>query len=192
MKSVCVFCGSAPGNKPAYRAAAEQAGRYLAEKKITLVYGGGHVGMMGFLADAALAHGGKVIGIIPQALKDAEIAHPGLAKLHVVGSMHERKALMTELADAFIAMPGSYGTMDELFEALTWQQLGIHQKPIGLLNVEGYFDKLLIHIVHMTEEGFLPATHRDMILVDTKLENLLERLERQKPLPAPKWSGVKP
>src|SRR4051812_49148308 len=149
---VCVFCGSNPGARPEYAAAARAVGRALAERGRGLVYGGGNVGLMGVCADAALAAGGEVIGVIPDALQTAEVAHGGLTRLHVVRTMHERKALMADLSDAFAALPGGFGTLDELFEILTWAQLGIHAKPVAILNVAGFFDPLLAMLDHQTAE----------------------------------------
>jgi uncharacterized protein (TIGR00730 family) len=172
-----VFCGSSSGNRASYAAAAGELGKLLAGRNIGLVYGGGSVGLMGILADATLAAGGKVIGVIPQSLADREVAHRGLSELRVVESMHERKAVMADLADAFIAMPGGFGTLDEFFEILTWAQLGIHAKPCGLLNVESYFNALLAFLDHSVDERLLKPTHRKLILVDTDPRELLARLE---------------
>src|SRR3954449_13611628 len=155
MQRVCVFCGSKSGGRPVYADAARRLGAALAARGCELVFGAGHVGLMGVLADAVLAAGGRAVGVIPQALVDRELAHRGLTELHVVGTMHQRKALMADLSDAFVALPGGYGTGDELFEILTWAQLGIHAKPIGLLNVAGYFDAMLAWLDHMTREDFL-------------------------------------
>ncbi|MEJ2421981.1 MAG: TIGR00730 family Rossman fold protein [Acidobacteriota bacterium] len=173
---VCVFCGSSRGFGPVYAGAAEQLGRSLGERGIGLVYGGGHIGLMGVAADAALAAGGEVIGVIPQALLDRELGHRGLTELRVVQTMHERKALMNRLCEAFIALPGGYGTLDELCEALTWAQLGIHQKPCILLNVEGFFDQLLALFDHQVEEGFLAAEHRRLLRVERDPSALAESL----------------
>jgi len=162
LRRVCVFCGSSMGLKPAYAEAARAMGRLLASCGLCLVYGGGNIGLMGVLADAALAAGGEVIGIIPEALLKFEVGHPELAELRVVGSMHERKAMMADLADAFIALPGGIGTLEELFEVWTWAQLGLHPKPLGLLDVGGYFDHLHVFLDHMVAEGFLKERHRAM------------------------------
>jgi hypothetical protein len=161
---------------PEYRHAAENVGRALAERRIELVYGGGHVGLMGAMADACLAAGGRVIGVIPQALADKEVAHRGLTELHVVGSMHERKAMMAALSDAFLALPGGFGTWDELFEALTWSQLGIHGKVCGVLNVGGYYDALLSMADRAVADGFIREMHRTWLLADTDEARLLARL----------------
>jgi len=176
MKRVCVFTGSAGGVRSEYPAAARSLGLLLAERGIDLVYGGARVGLMGVLADAALSAGGRVIGVIPQALIDKEVAHHGLTELRVVDSMHERKAMMADLADGFIAMPGGWGTLDELFEILTWAQLGLHRKPAGLLNVHGYYDRLLRYVEHATAEGFIRPQHAAMMLVAETPAALLERM----------------
>lgn len=181
MKRLCVFCGSARGSRPEHIATARQLGELCAARGIGLVTGGGHIGLMGILADAALARGGQVIGVIPAALKDKELAHAGLTELRVVASMHERKALMADLADGFAAMAGGFGTADELFEVLTWGQLGIHAKPVGLLNVAGYFDPLLAWLDRAVAEGFLPGPQRDILQVATDPAELLKRLETYRP-----------
>jgi uncharacterized protein (TIGR00730 family) len=172
----CVFCGSNPGAKPSYAAAAARLARCLVANGIGIVYGGGHVGLMGALADTALAAGGEVIGVIPRFLVDREIAHRRLTELRVVGSMHERKALMAELSDLVVAMPGGYGTLDELCEILTWTQLGMIAKPVGVLNVDGYFDRLLDLFDHAVTEGFVKPAHRDMIVTDDDVESLIDRM----------------
>lgn len=187
MNSLCVFCGSQPGASPAYAEAATLVGRALAGRGWTLVYGGGRVGLMGTLADAALAAGGKVIGVIPAALVRREVAHQRVTGLEVVGSMHERKARMAELADGFLALPGGIGTLEEWFEAWTWSQLGIHPKPCGLLNVAGYYDPLLAFLDRMTGERFLSSGHRAMAIVDEEIERLLDRLAAYQPPPVPRW-----
>lgn len=184
---VCVFCGSSPGSDPAFAAAAVELGHVLAERNVGLVYGGASVGLMGRLADAALAAGGEVIGVIPRALVDLEVAHRGLADLRVVGSMHERKALMAELADAFIALPGGLGTLDELFEILTWAQLGLHHKPIGLLDVGGYFNPLLAFLDGAVRARFVAPEHRAMLLRAADPLTLLDACKTYR-APAPfKW-----
>jgi uncharacterized protein (TIGR00730 family) len=187
VKRVCVFSGSSPGADPAYRAAATNLGRHLAERGIELVYGGAHVGLMGVLADAALAAGGRVIGVIPRSLVEREIAHPGLGDLRVVDSMHERKAQMAELADAFVALPGGVGTLEELFEVYTWNQLGLHAKPLGLLNVRGYFDGLVRFLDHAVEERFITRESRAMLLVGEDLDALLDGLAGWQAPSQPKW-----
>lgn len=176
MRSLCVFCGSSPGTRPDYAALASRAGALIARRNLTLVYGGGRVGLMGALADAALAAGARVIGVIPQMLIDREVGHAGLSELHVVRTMSERKLLMGDLSDAFLALPGGIGTMDELFEAWTWTQLGLHRKPCALLNQDGYYDPLIAFLDRAVEEGFLLPRYRAALLVDTGLESLLERL----------------
>ncbi|SDI03306.1 LOG family protein [Pseudomonas panipatensis] len=187
LRSVCVFCGASPGASPIYRDAAEALGRHLAERGLRLVYGGGAVGLMGLVADAALAAGGEVIGIIPQSLKDAEIGHTGLSRLEVVDGMHARKARMAELSDAFIALPGGLGTLEELFEVWTWGQLGYHAKPLGLLEVNGFYDPLLNFLDHLVQERFVRPQHREMLQRAATPAQLLDALDAWKPLAAPKW-----
>jgi uncharacterized protein (TIGR00730 family) len=188
VRRVCVFCGSSPGARPAYTDAAEEVGRLLAASSIGLVYGGGAVGLMGRLADAVLDAGGEAIGVIPEALVAREIGHKGLSELRVVGSMHERKALMADLSDAFVALPGGLGTVEELFEIFTWAQLGLHRKPLGLLDVEGYYDGISRFLTHAVEERFLLEQHRAMLIVEREPRALLERLEGFEPdAVAPKW-----
>lgn len=187
MDSICVFCGSSFGKDPAYKEAARSLGTTLANRDITLIYGGGHVGLMGVVSDATLEAGGEVIGVMPKSLVEREIAHTGLTKLHVVGSMHERKALMSEQADGFIALPGGNGTLEEFFEVLTWAQLGEHRKPCGLLNVAGYYDPLLDVFDHMVARGFLSEKHRDMVLVEQDPEQLLQKFLHYEPPVVPKW-----
>ena len=179
MKRVLVFCGSSPGARPEYVARAEQLGRLLAEREIELVYGGASVGLMGALADGALAAGGTVIGVIPTRLVELEVAHAGLTKLHMVETMHERKALMAELSDAVIALPGGAGTLDELFELMTWKQLGLHRKPIGLLDVAGYWQPLLVFLQHAVDERFVRAHHFETLLVSQDTASLLDLLAAQ-------------
>jgi uncharacterized protein (TIGR00730 family) len=187
MRRVCVFCGSSPGAGAGYADAAGRLGRALAGAGIGLVYGGAHVGLMGILADAVLAAGGHVTGVIPRSLVDREIAHRGLSELRVVGSMHERKALMAELAGGFIALPGGMGTMEELFEVLTWAQLGMHEKPCGLLDAAGYFSRLLGFLDHMVAERFLRPEYRAMLLVDDDPARLLAAFDRYRPPAVAKW-----
>jgi len=187
MRRICVFCGSSSGSRPAYAEAARSLARHLVANQIPIVYGGGNAGLMGTLADAALEAGGQVIGVIPRALVEKERSHPRLSDLRVVGSMHERKALMAELSDAFIALPGGFGTLEEFCEVLTWTQLGLHRKPCGILNAEGYFDPLLALFDHAVREQFLKSEHRRMVLSDTCPESLVTRLlEYQTPL-VDKW-----
>jgi len=184
---IAIYCGANGGSNPLYREAAAEIARYLAEQGIGIVYGGGKVGLMGAIANAALAAGGEVIGVIPQSLMDKELAHLGATELHVVASMHERKQLMTDLCDGVIALPGGFGTLDELFEALTWQQLGFHNKPIGLLNVAGFFDGLLEFIARARESGFLRAEHEQCVLVDTSPALLLAKMLAFKVPDLGKW-----
>ncbi|RYY47460.1 MAG: TIGR00730 family Rossman fold protein [Sphingomonadales bacterium] len=181
MKRIAVYCGSATPADPVYIESARAVGRSLAERGIGLVYGGGKLGLMGAVADACLAAGGEVIGVIPTALVNAEVAHTGLTGLEVVDTMHERKARFVELADGFINLPGGTGTMDELWEALSWAQLGYHSDPIGLLNVAGYYDKLVEFWEHMAEVGFVRPQHRALLIVDTTLDGLLDKLAAAQP-----------
>jgi uncharacterized protein (TIGR00730 family) len=185
---ICVFCGSRPGNRPEYLAAARRLGALLVERGIGLVYGGASVGVMGALANAVLSAGGEVIGVIPQALMRREVAHDHLTELHVVKDMHERKAMMAELSDAVIALPGGFGTFEELFEALTWSQLGIHTKAIGLLNVGGFYDGLLALVDHSIEEGFAVPEHRRLYVAAPDSDSLLDLiLAFEPPPPVRKW-----
>src|SRR5258707_8061630 len=176
IRRICVFCGSSPGARSAYLKAAQRLGELLAERKIGMVFGGGCVGLMGAAADAALAKGGEVIGVIPDSLMRREIGHRGVTKLHVVETMHQRKALMADLSDAFIALPGGYRTLEEFCEAVTWSQLGIQQKPCGLLNVQRYWDGLLAVLEHAVDEGFVLPENAQLVLVATTPEGMLERL----------------
>lgn len=187
LKSVCVFCGASPGARPIYHEAATQLGRHIAERNLTLVYGGGAVGLMGVVADAALAAGGEVIGIIPQSLERAEIGHNGLTRLEVVDGMHARKARMAELADAFIALPGGLGTLEELFEVWTWGQLGYHAKPLGLLEVDGFYARLTDFLDHLVAERFVREQHRAILQVSASPAELLARMDAWQPTAAPKW-----
>ncbi|HSA59460.1 MAG TPA: TIGR00730 family Rossman fold protein [bacterium] len=185
--AVCVFCGSSPGDRPVFADAARALGTTLAHRGIRLVYGGGNVGLMGVVADAALAAGGEVVGVIPEALFAKEVAHGGLTKLHRVQSMHERKTLMYDLSDGFIALPGGIGTLEEIFEILTWGQLGLHQKPCGFLNVEGYFDPLLAFMDEMVSRRFVKEKHRALVMTSPDVDGLLERFERFHPPRLDKW-----
>jgi uncharacterized protein (TIGR00730 family) len=188
VQRACIFCGSSPGARPAYTEAAEDLGMLLVENGITLVFGGATVGLMGRLADTVVSEGGEAIGVIPQALVDREIAHVGLTDLHVVDTMHERKQRMADLADAFVALPGGLGTLDELFEIYTWAQLGLHRKPIGLMNVEGYFDGLVGFLEHAVAERFVRDDHREMLIVEEEPAPMLERLKSFDPASlTPKW-----
>ena len=187
LERVCVFCGSSPGSDPAYVESGRRLGALLARRRIGLVYGGGRIGIMGALADAVLEAGGEVIGVIPKALATKEVAHRGLTRLHVVASMHERKAMMAELSDAFVALPGGLGTLEELFEVATWSQLGLHRKPIGLLDVNGYYDHLLAFLDHAVRERFVSAEHRAIIRTARDAEALIEGLRTPPPGPSAKW-----
>lgn len=187
MKSLCVYCGSSISSSPSFAAAARELGQTLAASNIELIYGGGRVGLMGVLADAVLEAGGRVQGVIPQALADREVAHAGLTQLHVVDTMHQRKAMMAELSDGFIALPGGLGTFEELFEIWTWAQLGMHTKPIGLLNVASYFDLLLQFLDHATSQQLLKPVHRDLLLVSNRPDALLSQMQTAAPINTPKW-----
>jgi uncharacterized protein (TIGR00730 family) len=184
---VCVYAGSNPGRDPAYAEAARELARVLARRGIGVVYGGGRVGLMGVLADSTLAAGGEVIGVIPQDLMDREIGHAGLTELRVVGSMHERKALMAELSDGFVALPGGVGTLEELIEIYTWSQLGIHDKPMGVLNVSGYYDALAALLDHAVREGFLREQHRAALHVASTPDELLDAFDGWRPPRVGKW-----
>jgi uncharacterized protein (TIGR00730 family) len=184
---VCVYAGSNPGSNPAYAEATTALGNELAARGIGIVYGGGKVGLMGVIADTVLAAGGEAIGVMPQALIDREIGHAGLTELKVVDSMHERKALMAELADAFIALPGGIGTLEELIEIYTWSQLGIHDKPCGVLNVRGYYDGLATFLDHAVSEGFLRAQHRAVLSISADPAELLDALAAYEPPRVSKW-----
>ena len=184
---ICVYAGSNPGAKEAYAEAAEELARLLAQRGIGVVYGGARVGLMGVLADTALAEGGEVIGVMPQDLVDREIAHTGLTELHVVGSMHERKALMAELSDGFVALPGGAGTLEELIEVYTWSQLGLHDKPMGVLNVLGYYDGLAALLDHAVREGFLRPQHREAMHAAATPAELLAAFDGWRPTRAEKW-----
>jgi uncharacterized protein (TIGR00730 family) len=189
VKRVCVFCGSNAGASSAYVQAAREMGGTISRLGLGLVYGGGNVGLMGMLADAVLARGSEVIGVIPRSMVEKELAHRGLTKLHIVPSMHERKALMAELADAFIALPGGYGTLEEFCEILTWAQLGLHRKPCGLLNIEGFYDPLLAQIDHAVQARFVRAEHRALFVVEQRPEALLQCLLAFQPPAVQKWIG---
>jgi uncharacterized protein (TIGR00730 family) len=187
MKRVCIFCGSSPGSLPAYAAAARHCGTVLAERGLVVVYGGGNVGLMGILADAALAAGGQVIGVIPRRMIARELGHNGVTSLIAVDSMHERKQKMADLSDAFIALPGGIGTMEELFEAFTWLQLDLHRKPVGLLNVAGFYDRLVEFLTHMRSERFLKPEHLETLVVEDTIERILDRFARFNHQPTGKW-----
>ncbi len=187
MQRVCIFCGSNHGSRDVYREAAQRMGRALARRGLGLVYGGGCVGLMGVLADAVLAEGGEAIGVIPEAMVAKELAHHALTELRVVQSMHQRKALMAELADAFVALPGGFGTLEEFCEVLTWAQLGLHRKPCGLLNVEDYYGALLRLLEHAEAEAFLRPEHRSMVLVADRPDPLLDLLAAYRAPQLEKW-----
>jgi uncharacterized protein (TIGR00730 family) len=187
MHAICVFCGSNAGARDSYIEAAREAGTVIAARGLTLVYGGAAVGLMGALADAALSAGGKVVGVMPRALVAREIAHQHLSDLHEVGSMHERKARMADLSDAFLALPGGAGTLEELFEIWTWGQLGHHAKPVGVLNVAGYFDGLLAFLNHVTNERFMRREHRDMLIAETDPGVILDRFADYEAPVVEKW-----
>ena len=181
MKRIAVYCGSSPGKNPAYMEAAVSLGKVLADRNITLVYGGGSVGLMGILARAVVEQGGNVIGVIPKAIAEMEVAYTDLQDLRIVDDMHSRKALMADLADAFIALPGGLGTLEELMEILTWSQLGFHQKPAGILNIAGFFDPMLGFLERLSEEEFIAPEHKSMLMVDNSPEGLLQRFSEYTP-----------
>lgn len=187
IKTICVFCGSSTGSNPVYGEAALKLARFLISEKIRLVYGGANVGLMRILADTMLASGGSVIGVMPKSLVEKEVAHGGLSEMHIVSGMQERKALMADLSDAFIALPGAFGTLDELFEVLTWNQLGILHKPVGLLNIHGFFNSLTALLDHTVNEKFLRPEHRGLLIMEENERLLLERLNQYKPVTAEKW-----
>ncbi|GAP97460.1 LOG family protein [Leptolyngbya sp. NIES-2104] len=187
MKSICVFCGSSMGRNPDYEKGAIQLGTAIANRGISLVYGGGNVGLMGVIADAVLSAGGEVFGVIPEFLVSKELAHQGLTRLETVESMHDRKARMAELSDAFIALPGGYGTLEEFCEVLTWAQLGLHQKPHGLLNIAGYYDPLLQFFDQAVSEKLVRPVHRALVIEATEPEVLLDRLSAYEPQNVDKW-----
>ncbi|MCB0835547.1 MAG: TIGR00730 family Rossman fold protein [Bacteroidetes bacterium] len=187
MKNLCVFCGSNAGADPIYTQAAQELGKLMAERDMTLVYGGGNVGLMGVIADECLNHGGKVIGVIPNFLQDKEVGHDGLTKMIVVKTMHERKQIMADLSDGFVAMPGGFGTMDELCEILTWSQLGLHSNPIGLLNINGYYDHLKILFDHMVDQRFLHPQNRATVLSHSQPAQLLRMMDQYEPPDVEKW-----
>ncbi|MDB4885745.1 MAG: family Rossman fold protein [Gemmatimonadetes bacterium] len=187
LHTVCVFCAANPGVRPVYAERAREMGRFLAESGRRVVYGGGRTGLMGALAEGALGAGGEVIGIMPKHLVDREVAHTGLTQLHVVTSMHERKALLAELSDGFLAMPGGLGTMEELFEIWTWGQLGLHRKPYGLLEMDGFFAPLLAFLDHAVGEGFIGRVNRELLVVDTDPAALIARMEAMEPPALARW-----
>lgn len=187
MKKIAIYCGSSAGPDAAYRSQAEKLGTYLAKNKLHIIFGGGKVGMMGILADAALEAGGRVTGVIPGFLHVKEVAHAGLSELITVETMHQRKSMIEQMCDAAIALPGGFGTLDELFEMLTWGQLGLHDKPVGILNINGFFDPILAAMDRMVEDGFLKDVNRDMVLVSQQVEELLERMRAYRPPKVRKW-----
>jgi len=187
MKSISVFCGSSEGNDPEIIEHAYNLGKTLAEQKITLIYGAARIGIMGKVAQAVIEHQGKTIGVIPKFLQTKEVAHTGLSELIVTDNMHQRKIKMYERSDGFIIMPGGFGTMDEFFEITTWGQLGLHQKPIGILNSNGYYDALILQCKTMVNRGFLKQENLDAVVIDDTINGLLEQMKNYKPLPAPKW-----
>lgn len=187
MKNICVFCGSAVGKNPIYKQTAQELGLLFVKKQIRLIYGGGRVGLMGIMADTVMQNGGKVVGIIPQFLIEMEVAHSRLSEMIMVKTMHERKKRMTDMAQGFVVMPGGIGTMDEFFEVFTWAQLGLHTKPIGLLNTNGFFDKLLAYIDFAVEEGFVKAQSREMMLIETDAEHLIESMQNYEANHVKKW-----
>lgn len=187
MKSVLVFCGSSEGNDPEIIKQGYELGNILAQQNIILVYGAGKIGIMGKVAEGALAKNGKVIGVIPEFLKVKEVVHLGLTELHTTKNMHKRKLLMHDLSDGIIALPGGFGTLEELFEMITWAQLGLHQKPVGILNVNGFFDGLLVFLKEMVDKKFLKQENYEMLLVESEIEPLLNRMRVYKPVVTPKW-----
>jgi hypothetical protein len=187
MKRIAVYCGSNKGTRPEYAAAAHELGELLAREKIELVYGGGCVGLMGMVADAALKHGGHVIGVIPEKLVIKEVIHENLPDRRIVKTMHERKALMAELSDGFIALPGGYGTFEEFFEVLAWSQLGWHQKPFALLNIAGFYTHLLQFLDHTTKEGFIRPKHRELVIIESEVKPILRRMKEFQPPTEVKW-----
>ena len=189
MEAVCVFCGSREGSRPAYAEATRSMGKEIARRGLGLVYGGGRVGLMGAVADAVLEEGGEAVGVIPKALVSKEIAHAGLTKLHVVGSMHERKMMMADLSDGFVTLPGGYGTLEEFFEILSWAQLSIHEQPCGLLDVDGFWEPLSTLFDHAVTEGFVHLDHRSLVLTEGDSRVLLERMEHYTPPKTKKWIG---
>lgn len=190
LTSLCIYCGSNPGLDPGFAATAFSVGEYLASEKITLIYGGGRVGLMGAVADGALAAGGEVIGVIPEFLQAKEIAHPGVTRMEVVGSMHERKTRMADLADAFVAMPGGIGTLEEIFEVFTWTQLGLQAKPCGLLNVQGFYDPMIGMLQRLVAQGFLKPEHLNALVIEPEIAAMLEGLRSYAPVTINKWTQL--
>ncbi|MEI5999315.1 TIGR00730 family Rossman fold protein [Paraburkholderia bengalensis] len=188
MKAVCVYCGSSDGAKPLYREAAKSFGRALVAANLSLVYGGGKVGLMGVIADEVMAAGGRAIGVIPELLVNKEVGHDGLSELHVVPDMHHRKKMMADLADAFVALPGGAGTLEELFEVFTWAQLGYHRKAVAVLNIDGFYDPLISMLEHTVQEGFMRQTYFDILQIDSDPAALIAKLRRYQPPVADKWA----
>lgn len=187
MKSLLVYCGANPGNKPIYKEMAVSLGEEMVKRDMRLIYGGGSLGLMGTIANTVLENGGEVVGIIPEFLDKMEVGHPNLTEMHVVETMHERKALMEKMCDGIVTMPGGYGSMDELFEILSWSQLGLHTKPVGLLNVNGFYDLMIRQLDHMTEEGFLKQQNREILQVSGSVDELFTLMDEYVPQPAFKW-----
>ncbi|MCX2680034.1 TIGR00730 family Rossman fold protein [Galbibacter sp. EGI 63066] len=187
MQNIVVFCGSSGGYKPIYGEIAYALGEKLAKEGKTIIYGASKLGLMGKVAEGSLAHGGEVVGVIPEFLKTKEVVHTGISQIHTTTNMHERKLLMNELSDAVITLPGGFGTMEELFELVTWAQLGLHQKPIGILNIDGFYDDLIHLLDGMVAKGFLKQENRDLLLVDETIEGLVQKMENYKPIIVPKW-----
>lgn len=187
MKNICVYCGSSPGITEDYAIAARELAAELVRQDLGLVYGGGNVGLMGVIADEVMRLGGRVTGVIPKALMDKEVGHTALTSLHIVANMHDRKAMMAELSDAFIAMPGGIGTLEELFEVLTWSQLGFHEKPVGLYNINDFYQKLHDFLLHTVEQGFLRPAHLDLLYIETDPTQLLQKFEEYRPVHVKKW-----
>jgi uncharacterized protein (TIGR00730 family) len=190
IRSLCIFCGSNSGNDPIYANVARDFGALLAKSNVALIYGGGHVGLMGIIADAVLAGRGNAIGVIPRMLWDREVGHRNLTELHVVETMHERKAMMASLSDAFVALPGGLGTLEEIFEVWTWAQLGIHRKPLGFLDANGFYAPLLSFLDHAVDAGFIRAQHRSMAIVDGDPASLLRRMSEYEPPVVEKWMTI--
>ncbi len=187
MNRICVFCGSKTGNSPLFLETAIQLGRVLAERGLELVYGGASIGLMGAVADSVMAGGGKVVGVIPEAMASKEVAHDGVTEMHVVSSMHERKSMMARLADAFVALPGGFGSFEELLEMITWAQLGIHRKPVGILNVNGYYDPLIQLFEGAIEAGFIKPRNRQLFVIEQEADRLLQTLLAHKPPEVKRW-----
>ncbi|CAG4908269.1 LOG family protein [Paraburkholderia gardini] len=188
MKAVCVYCGSSDGARPLYAEAAKAFGRALVKADLALVYGGGKVGLMGVIADEVMAAGGRAIGVIPELLVNKEVGHNGLTELHVVPDMHQRKKMMADLSDAFVAMPGGAGTLEELFEVFTWAQLGYHQKPVAVLNIDGFYDPLVSLLRHTVDEGFMQQKYFDILQIDADPDSLIGKLQRYRPPATDKWA----